>query len=207
MIGLDRPGQPRVRPVEFRRSALASENLPSVSFVKATAFENGHPSNSDPIDEQHFVAENSTRSSSPSSGRARLSSSPTTIPTAGTTTSCRRSSARRNRRWMQSAAPANAVIPEHQHGAAQPLRLRAEAAVAADLALLEAELRRQHPDGPDLDPEVHRGQLVAWPDRLELDGQQSGLADEHVRIRLGRNAGAEGVPEHRDRRGDGRLRR
>jgi phospholipase C len=36
--------------------ALAAGNLPSVSFLKPAAFENGHPSNSDPIDEQHFIA-------------------------------------------------------------------------------------------------------------------------------------------------------
>ena len=37
-------------------AALASGNLPSVSFLKAAAFEDGHPSNSDPLDEQHFIA-------------------------------------------------------------------------------------------------------------------------------------------------------
>ena len=37
-------------------AALSSGNLPSVSFLKAAAFEDGHPSNSDPLDEQHFIA-------------------------------------------------------------------------------------------------------------------------------------------------------
>ncbi len=37
-------------------NALAAGNLPSVSFLKAAAFEDGHPSNSDPLDEQHFIA-------------------------------------------------------------------------------------------------------------------------------------------------------
>jgi phospholipase C len=37
-------------------AALASGNLPSVSFLKAAAFEDGHPSNSDPLEEQHFIA-------------------------------------------------------------------------------------------------------------------------------------------------------
>jgi phospholipase C len=36
--------------------ALAAGNLPSVSFLKAAAFEDGHPSNSDPLDEQRFIA-------------------------------------------------------------------------------------------------------------------------------------------------------
>jgi phospholipase C len=35
-------------------SALQAGNLPAVSFLKAAAFEDGHPGYSDPIDEQHF---------------------------------------------------------------------------------------------------------------------------------------------------------
>ncbi len=38
-------------------AALNAGNLPAVSFLKAPAYENGHPSNSDPLDEQRFVAE------------------------------------------------------------------------------------------------------------------------------------------------------
>jgi phospholipase C len=37
-------------------AALADNNLPSVSFLKAAQFEDGHPGNSDPLDEQRFVA-------------------------------------------------------------------------------------------------------------------------------------------------------
>jgi phospholipase C len=37
-------------------AALAAGHLPSVSFLKPAAFEDAHPSNSDPLDEQHFVA-------------------------------------------------------------------------------------------------------------------------------------------------------
>jgi phospholipase C len=36
---------------------VQDENLPAVSFVKAPAYENGHPGNSDPLDEQTFLAE------------------------------------------------------------------------------------------------------------------------------------------------------
>jgi phospholipase C len=36
--------------------ALAAGNLPSVSFLKAAAFEDGHPANSDPLAEQRFIA-------------------------------------------------------------------------------------------------------------------------------------------------------
>jgi phospholipase C len=37
-------------------TALAKGNLPQVSFLKAAAFEDGHPGNSDPLDEQRFIA-------------------------------------------------------------------------------------------------------------------------------------------------------
>ena len=37
-------------------TALSSGRLPAVSFLKAAAFEDGHPSNSDPLDEQRFIA-------------------------------------------------------------------------------------------------------------------------------------------------------
>ncbi len=37
-------------------AALAARNLPSVSFVKAAGFEDGHPGYSDPLDEQRFIA-------------------------------------------------------------------------------------------------------------------------------------------------------
>jgi len=35
--------------------ALAANNLPAVSFLKAAAYEDGHPGYSDPIDEQRFI--------------------------------------------------------------------------------------------------------------------------------------------------------
>jgi phospholipase C len=37
-------------------TALENGNLPQVSFLKAAAFEDAHPGNSDPLDEQRFVA-------------------------------------------------------------------------------------------------------------------------------------------------------
>jgi phospholipase C len=36
-------------------AALNASNLPQVSFLKAAAFEDGHPGYSDPLDEQHFL--------------------------------------------------------------------------------------------------------------------------------------------------------
>jgi phospholipase C len=40
----------------FRQAADAG-NLPAVSFLKAPAYQNGHPGNSDPLDEQVFIVE------------------------------------------------------------------------------------------------------------------------------------------------------
>ncbi|HET6151845.1 MAG TPA: alkaline phosphatase family protein [Marmoricola sp.] len=36
-------------------TALDQGNLPAVSYLKAAAYQDGHPSNSDPIDEEHFI--------------------------------------------------------------------------------------------------------------------------------------------------------
>jgi phospholipase C len=36
-------------------AALAAGNLPAVSFLKGAAYQDGHPGNSDPLDEQNFV--------------------------------------------------------------------------------------------------------------------------------------------------------
>ena len=85
--------QPPVRPDQFN-SAVAAGDMPAVSYLKAPEYEDGHAGYSDPLDEQRFLAMRSTRSSSPRTGRARRSSSPTTTPTVGMTT-----------RWVRSSAP------------------------------------------------------------------------------------------------------
>jgi phospholipase C len=63
LIGKDDPaGTPADKKVNHQYdltdfdTALANDSLPAVSFLKAGAFEDGHPSNSDPLDEQRFVA-------------------------------------------------------------------------------------------------------------------------------------------------------
>ena len=51
------PYAPQVRhPIESHDffDALAAGNLPGVSFLKAPAYQNGHPANSNPLDEQAF---------------------------------------------------------------------------------------------------------------------------------------------------------
>src|SRR5262249_28216647 len=42
-------------------AAARAGNLPAVSFLKAPAYQNGHPGNSDPLDEQTFVVETLNR--------------------------------------------------------------------------------------------------------------------------------------------------
>ncbi len=50
-----RPGQPPVRPVLASPRPLKDGNMPAVSFLKAAAYQDGHPGYSDPLDEQTFL--------------------------------------------------------------------------------------------------------------------------------------------------------
>ncbi len=43
--------------ISWFNQALAAGNLPQVSFLKAPAYEDAHPGNSDPLDEQKFVVD------------------------------------------------------------------------------------------------------------------------------------------------------
>jgi phospholipase C len=43
--------------ISWFEEAVEAGNMPQVSFLKAPAAENGHPSNSDPLDEQKFIVE------------------------------------------------------------------------------------------------------------------------------------------------------
>ncbi len=72
-------------------AALAAGNLPAVVYLKAPAFQDGHPGNSNPIDVQTFVASIVGQRQAAQSGARARSSSRTTTRTAGTTTRRRRS--------------------------------------------------------------------------------------------------------------------
>ncbi len=74
--------------------AAEHDNLPEVSFLKAPGYQDGHAGYSGPLNEQTFLVETLNRLQSLKEWRETPSSSPTTIPTDGTTTSCRRSSTR-----------------------------------------------------------------------------------------------------------------
>ncbi|MFZ0190786.1 MAG: alkaline phosphatase family protein [Streptosporangiaceae bacterium] len=72
-------------------TTLKDGNMPSVSYLKAAEYQDAHPGYSDRSTSRTSWSTPSTRSRSPSTGRPRRSSSPTTTPTAGTTTRPRRS--------------------------------------------------------------------------------------------------------------------
>jgi phospholipase C len=78
-------------------TTLSNGNMPSVSFLKAAKYQDGHAGYSDRLTSSISWSPPSTRSSSPGTGTQRQSSSPTTIRTAGMTTSHLRSSTPRRR--------------------------------------------------------------------------------------------------------------
>ena len=72
-------------------AALGRDHLPAVSFVKAKSTRTAMPAIPTRSTSRPSWSRSSTRSRSRPTGATRRSSSPTTIPTAGTTMSCRRS--------------------------------------------------------------------------------------------------------------------
>ena len=73
--------------------ALANGNLPSVSFLKAPAYQDGHAGQLGPARRAEVPRRQINQIEQSQTGRARRSSSPMTTPTAGTTTRWDRSSA------------------------------------------------------------------------------------------------------------------
>ena len=82
-------------------AAANTGNLPSVSYLKAPDYQDGHAGYSDPTDEQTWLPPPSTTCSRCRAGGPPPSSSPTTTPTAGTTTCSARCSASRRPRWTR----------------------------------------------------------------------------------------------------------
>ena len=151
-------------------AALDAGNLPAVSFLKAAAYQDGHAGYSDPLDEQHFLVEHDQRAPEVAGvdehrGRHRLRRLRRLVRPRR----CRRSSTRRSdRRRRARPAPARAAPTRPARRLPGPLRLRPAPAAAGHLAVRQDELRRPHPDRPDLDPALHRGQLADRPDRRPL---------------------------------------
>ena len=110
--------------------AARAGNLPAVSFLKAPAYQNGHPGNSNPLDEQTFLVE--TLEPAPAASRVAQHG--------------RHHRRRRLRRLVRPRDAADRQSVEHaarlplrqpHRRAGRPLRLRAAPAAARDLALCE----------------------------------------------------------------------
>ena len=87
----DRSGEASIRPQRFLRRSGPGPPA-GCSFVKAKKYQDAHAgSYSNPIDEQSHLSAYQCGGRNPPIGRTRRSSSPMTIPTAGTIMSCRRS--------------------------------------------------------------------------------------------------------------------
>ena len=132
--------------IGLRRPRWPHGNLPAVSFLKAAGVRGRPPGQLRPARRAALHRRNDQRARAVArSGRAPRSSSPTTTPTAGTTTSMPPIVSP-----SQSALDALNGAGDCGHVAGQldrlpgPLRLRPAAAAAGDLAVREAELRRQH---------------------------------------------------------------
>ena len=189
---------------------LSPDHLPAVSFLKAPGYQDGHAGYSDPIDEQKFVVneinalENTPDWSSTAvvvayddsdgwydhvySGVHNPSNTSAVADAARTAgLPDRHRPLRRHHR-----APA-AGRPE------RPLRLRTPPAAAGHLAVGQAQLRRPHPDRPDLDHQVRRGQLAAAEDHRLLRRDRR-IAEQHVRLPRcrGRPSQSQAVPQPHD---------
>ena len=141
--------------------ALEAGNMPQVSFLKAPASENGHPGNSDPLDEQKFIVEeiNTIENSQywnntaifiaydDSDGWYDHQVGPTLFP----------SHTAPDRLTGAGACQFTNESSKVEHAGRCGLGPRLP--LHADLAVREVELRRQHAHRAVVDPAVHRGQL------------------------------------------------
>ncbi len=149
-------------------TAVGSGNYPAVSFIKMASFQDGHPGNSNPLDEQtglvnlvNFLQEQSDWDSTAvivayddSDGWYDHASAAITqrLVLAG----------RHVERHGQLRHPRFHSRAEGPLGTARrgPLRSGYAPALRGDLALREEELRQSRADHAGLDPAIHRGQLA-----------------------------------------------
>ena len=87
MIGVDGDAANHQYDTNDFFAAVKAGNFPAVSFLKAPGYQDGHAGYSDPLDEQTFVVQVINFLQQTAGVEvAPPSSSPMTIPTAGTTT-------------------------------------------------------------------------------------------------------------------------
>jgi phospholipase C len=164
--------------------ALNGGNLPSVSFLKAAAYQDGHAGYSDPTDEQHFlvntinaIQRSNVLAQHRDHDHLRRLGRLVRPPDAADHQLLRRPGHRRAQRPRGLRARRPARRPPG------PVRLRPAAAVPAHLALRQDRLRQRNHRRPDLHPGLHREQLAGRAaDRRLLVRQPGRLAGQHVQL-------------------------
>ena len=192
-IGIDRPGQPPVRPERLRRRA--GRRQPAAGLVPEGRLGRGRaPRLLRPARRAALHRARAQRAPAvagvgldrglPRLRRLRRLVRPRVPPAAaGLATS----------RATRSTAPACCGPAPGAGRLPGPLRARPAPAAAGRLAVGEAELHRPHADRADLDHRVHRGQLEPRADRrLSPSTTRAAVAEQHVRLRPG-TARAEAV--------------
>ncbi len=157
--------------------ALKGGNFPAVSYLKAPAYQDGHPGNSDPLDEADFVLQvmQAVQNSGDwattaivfayddSDGWYDHQAPPIVNPSFSTVADALNGdwllhdgerAARRWRRLHRPSAPRR-----RRRCRSGTLRLREPHPAPRRVALREEELHRSHPDRSVLDPPLRRGQL------------------------------------------------
>ena len=161
---------------------LTDGNMPAVSFLKASEYQDGHPGYSDPLDEQTFLV--NTINQIEQSKYWRSTAIVVTYDDSDgwydhqALPIVNGSNTVGGHRDLLLGADDARQLP-------RPVRLQPAAADAGDLALDPAELRQRQPDRHLLDHQVHRGQLAARAaDRRRLlrrdlgpPGRPGGLLD------------------------------
>ncbi len=197
--------------------ALAAGNLPAVVYLKAPSFQDGHPGNSNPIDEQNFIASIVDAAASQPGvelerGRRHLRRLGRLVRPPGAADRERvdgrgrrperhgslqqRSAAERHGRSGDDDAQRRARRRRRgSRAGARSLRIRHARAAHGHLALRQDELRRPHARRPELRRALHRGQLARR--RANPAGRlvrfDRGLDPEHANRDLSRARGGGGL--------------
>jgi len=181
----------------FWKAAQAG-HLPAVSFLKAPAYQNGHPGNSDPLDEQVFLVNTINRLQQLPEWRSMA-----VILAADDSDG-----------WYDHVMPpimnrSNTPL-DFRCGSRTdgPLRIRPSTTAAGDLSVCEGELRQPHADRPDIDLALHRGQLARRSaGQRDLVRPDRELSRRHVRLLTARHASAFAGSRHGFARGTSQPRR
>ena len=205
-----RHGEPQLRHERLRQSRrsdhgrhAAASALPAVTYLKAPGYQDGHAAYSDPADEQQFIVReiNALEKTPDWSSTAVIISyddsdgwydhvysgvvNGSLSPADNLTNTVKGPINAANPTSQQCGAKPQTATPLGRR--AGPLRLRSAAAAAARLTLRGAERRRQQPERPVLDPQLHRVQLAPAVDpRLVRPGAEERRPGGAHSVRSGR---------------------